>query len=75
MLIAIAAALAVMTGAASAIGMGMAAQNAFDAVSRQPEAAGKINGMLLLTLVIIESTAIYGFVAALMLIGKVTTGA
>jgi F-type H+-transporting ATPase subunit c len=68
---AIAVAMAVLTGAASAIGMGMAAQRAFDAVSRQPEAAGKVNGMLLLTLVIIESTAIYGFVIALMLVGKV----
>jgi F-type H+-transporting ATPase subunit c len=68
---AIAVALAVLTGAASAIGMGMAAQRAFDAVSRQPEAAGKVNSMLLLTLVIIESTAIYGFVTALMLISKV----
>jgi F-type H+-transporting ATPase subunit c len=64
-------ALAVLTGAVSAIAMGMSAQRAFDAVSRQPEAAGKVNGMLLLTLVIIESTAIYGFVAALMLLSKV----
>lgn len=69
--IAIAAALAVLTGAASAIAMGMAAGKAMDAISRQPEAAGKINSMLLLGLVIIESTAIYGFVAALMLIGKI----
>lgn len=70
--IAIAAALAVLTGAASAIGMGMAASKAAEAVSRQPEAAGKINSMLILSLVIIESTAIYGFVTALMLIGKIT---
>ena len=70
-LIAIGAGLAVMTGAASAIGMGIGASKAFEAVSRQPEVAGRINSMLLLTLVIIESTAIYGFVAALMLIGKI----
>jgi F-type H+-transporting ATPase subunit c len=68
---AFAVALAVMTGIASAFSMAMSAQRAFDAVSRQPEAAGRINGMLILTLVIIESTAIYGFVIALMLIGKV----
>jgi F-type H+-transporting ATPase subunit c len=70
--IAIAAALAVLTGAASAIGMGMSASKAAEAISRQPEAAGKINSMLILSLVIIESTAIYGFVTALMLIGKIT---
>jgi F-type H+-transporting ATPase subunit c len=69
--IAIAAALAVLTGAASAIGMGMSASKAAEAISRQPEAAGKINSMLILSLVIIESTAIYGFVTALMLIGKI----
>lgn len=70
--IAIAAALAVLTGAASAIGMGMSASKAAEAISRQPEAAGKINSMLILSLVIIESTAIYGFVTALMLIGKIS---
>lgn len=71
--IAIAAALAVLTGAASALAMGMSASKAADAISRQPEAAGKINSMLILSLVIIESTAIYGFVTALMLIGKITS--
>ncbi len=70
-LLAIGAALAVLTGAASAIAMGLGASKAFEAVSRQPEAAGKINSMLLLTLVIIESTAIYGFVIALMMVGKI----
>ncbi len=70
-LLAIGAALAVLTGAASAIGMGIGSSKAFEAVSRQPEAAGKINSMLLLTLVIIESTAIYGFVIALMMVGKI----
>jgi F-type H+-transporting ATPase subunit c len=70
-IIAIAAAMAALTGAASAIAMGMAASKAAEAVSRQPEASGKINSMLILSLVIIESTAIYGFVTALMLIGKI----
>lgn len=70
-IIALAAALAALTGFGSAIGMGMAASKAVEAVSRQPEASGKINSMLLLSLVIIESTAIYGFVTALMLIGKI----
>jgi F-type H+-transporting ATPase subunit c len=72
-IIAISAAMAVLTGAASAIAMGMSASKAAEAVSRQPEAAGKINAMLLLSLVIIESTAIYGFVTALMLIGQIAS--
>lgn len=70
-LIAIAAALAAFTGFGSAIGMGLAASKAAEAISRQPEASGKINSMLILSLVIIESTAIYGFVTALMLIGQI----
>jgi F-type H+-transporting ATPase subunit c len=69
--IAIAAAMAVLTGAAAGIGMGMATSKACEAVSRQPEASGKINGILLLGLAITESTAIYGFVTALMLIAKI----
>jgi F-type H+-transporting ATPase subunit c len=70
--IAIAAGLAVLTGFGSAIGMGLSASKAMEAISRQPEAAGKINSSLILSLVIIESTAIYGFVTALMLIGKIS---
>jgi F-type H+-transporting ATPase subunit c len=70
-IIAIATAMAVLTGAAAGIGMGLATSKAAEAVSRQPEAAGKINGILLLGLAITESTAIYGFVIALMLLGKI----
>lgn len=68
---AIAAALAVMTGMAAGIGMGIATSKAAEAVSRQPEASGKINGILIIGLAITESTAIYGFVVALMLIAKI----
>ena len=71
-LVAIAAGLAVMTGVGAGIGMGIATSKAAEAVSRQPEASGKINGILILGLAITESTAIYGFVIALMLIGKIT---
>lgn len=70
-LIAIAAAMAVMTGMAAGIGMGLATSKATEAISRQPEASGKINGVLIIGLAITESTAIYGFVVALMLIGKI----
>lgn len=67
-LIAIGAALAVFTGVGAGIGMGLATGKAVEAVSRQPEASGKINSLLLLGLALTESTAIYGFVTALMII-------
>ena len=47
--------------------MGLATGKAVDAVARQPEASGKINSILLLGLALTESTAIYGFVSALIM--------
>ncbi len=70
-LIAIAAGISVLTGLGAGIGMGIATSKAAEAVSRQPEASGKINGVLIIGLAITESTAIYGFVIALMLIGRI----
>lgn len=67
-LVAIGAALAVFTGVGAGIGMGIATSKAVEAVARQPEASGKINTMLLLGLALTESTAIYGFVTALLII-------
>lgn len=67
-LIAIAAALAVMTGIGAGLGMGIATGKATESVARQPEASGKINQILLLGLAIAESTAIYGFVIALLIL-------
>ncbi len=67
-MIAIAAALAVFTGVGAGLGMGFATSKAVDAVARQPEASGKINSLLLLGLALTESTAIYGFVTALVMI-------
>lgn len=67
-LIGIGAGLAVLTGLGAGIGMGIAAGKALEAVGRQPEASGKINSTLLLSLAIIESTAIYGFVISLIMI-------
>jgi F-type H+-transporting ATPase subunit c len=65
---AIGAGLAVLTGVGAGIGMGMAASHAMDAVARQPEASGKINSLLILSLALIESIAIYGFVVALLVV-------
>lgn len=67
-MIAIGAGLAVLTGAGAGIGMGIATGKAAEAVGRQPEASGKINSILLLGLALTESTAIYGFVTALLII-------
>ncbi len=67
-LIAIGAGLAVLTGAGAGLGMGIATGKAVEAVARQPEANGKINALLILGLALTESTAIYGFVTALIMI-------
>lgn len=67
-LIAIGAGMAVLTGAGAGLGMGFATSKAVEAVARQPEASGKINALLILGLALTESTAIYGFVTALVMI-------
>ena len=67
-LIAIGAAIAVFTGAAAGLGMGLATGKAVEAIARQPEASTKVSSALLLGLVLAESTAIYGFVIALIML-------
>ena len=67
-LVAIGAAMAVFTGVGAGIAMGIATSKAVDAVGRQPDASGKINSLLMLGLALTESTAIYGFVVALLII-------
>ena len=67
-LIALAAGLAVFTGAGAGIGIGIAASKAAEAVSRQPEASGKITTTTIIGAALAEATAIYGFVIALLLI-------
>ena len=51
------------------LSMGLATGKAVDSVARQPEASGKIQNLLLLGLALTESTAIYGFVTALLMLG------
>ena len=65
-LIAIGAAVAVLTGAGAGIGIGIATSKA--AVARQPEADGKITKILLLGAALAEATAIYGFVIAFLIL-------
>lgn len=68
MLVAIGAAVAVLTGIGAGLGIGLATGKAVDAIARQPEAESKISKSLLLGCALAEATAIYGFVIALMII-------
>ncbi len=65
---AIGAGLAVMVGIGGGIGIGIATGKASEAVGRQPEASGKINGVFLLGIALAEATAIYGFVVSLLIL-------
>lgn len=67
---ALGAGIAMLTALGAGIGMGFATAKAVEAVSRQPEASGKINSILLLGCALAESTAIYAFVVALILAVK-----
>ena len=67
-LIAIGAAIAVLTGFGAGIGIGHATGKAVEAIARQPEAESKISKSLLLGCALAEATAIYGFVIALLII-------
>ena len=69
-LIAIGVGMAALTGLGAGIGMGFATGKAADAIARQPEASGKINSLLLIGLAFAETTAIYGFVIAILMLGK-----
>ena len=68
MLIAIGAAIAVLTGIGAGIGIGLATSKAVEAIARQPEAESKISKALLLGYALAEATAIYGFVIGLLII-------
>ena len=67
-IIAIGAAVAVLTGIGAGLGISIATGKAVDAIARQPEAEGKISKALLLGCALAEATAIYGFVIALLII-------
>lgn len=67
-LLAIGAGLAALAGGASAIGMGLATSRATEAIARQPEAAGKINSSLMFGLIMMETTAVYALLVAILLI-------
>ena len=68
MLVAIGAAVAVLTGIGAGLGIGLATGKAVDAIARQPEAESKISKSLLLGCALAEATAIYVFVIGLLII-------
>ena len=68
MLVAIGAAVAVLTGIGAGLGIGLATGKAVDAIARQPEAESKISKSLLLGCALAEATAICGFVIGLLII-------
>ncbi len=66
----IGAGIAVFTGVGAAIGEGNVAAKAVEAIGRQPEASGKITITMLIGQAVSETTGLYGFIVALMLLGK-----
>ena len=69
-LAAIGAGIAVFTGIGAGIGIGIATAGFLQAISRQPEATGKMTPMFFVGVALAESTAIYGLVIAILLITK-----
>lgn len=62
---------AVVVGVAAAAGtvaMGIAIGKSAEGISRQPEAAGKINSAMMLGLVFIETLIIYALIVAILII-------
>ncbi|MDX9691999.1 MAG: ATP synthase F0 subunit C [Acholeplasmataceae bacterium] len=64
------AGIAVFTGFGTAIGQGIAAGKAVEAVSRQPEASGKITTTMLIGQAVSETTGLYGLIIAFILISQ-----
>ena len=54
-------------GVGPAIGIGMIASKAMEAIGRNPEAAGKIQTQLILAVAFTEAIAIYALVVALII--------
>ncbi len=66
--IAIAAAVAALVCGVSAVSMSIATSRAVDAIARQPEAAGRVNSSLMFGLIMMETTAVYALLVAILLI-------
>ncbi len=67
-LAAIGAGIAVLTGLGSGIGEGNIAAHAMDSIGRNPEAADVIRKNMILGIALAETTGIYGFAIAFLII-------
>lgn len=67
-MVALAAAIAVLSGLGAGVGIGIATGKAVEAIARQPEAAGDIRTSLILGCALAEATAVYGLVASILII-------
>lgn len=65
---AIGAGIAMTAGWGPAVGEGFAAGKALEAIGRQPEAKSKITSSLILGCALAETTGIYSFIIALILV-------
>jgi F-type H+-transporting ATPase subunit c len=64
----IAAAIAVLTGAFTAIGQGNVGAKAIESIARQPESRGSIQTTMFITLGMAETGGIYGLLIAIILL-------
>jgi F-type H+-transporting ATPase subunit c len=64
----IAAGIAVLSGIGAGLGIGIATGMTNESIARQPEAAGKMQGIFFIGVALAESTAIYGLVVSLLLL-------
>ena len=64
---AIGAGLAMIAGIGPGIGEGYAVGKACEAIGRQPECRGEVTSTMLLGCAVAETTGIYGFIVALLL--------
>ncbi|MBE6831923.1 MAG: F0F1 ATP synthase subunit C [Ruminococcaceae bacterium] len=71
-MIAIAAALAIsLSTLGPAIGQGLVASKALEAMARQPEIAGTLRTSMILAMALLEALTIYGLLIAFMLVAKI----
>ena len=62
------AGIAMIAGLGPGIGQGIAASKGAEGVSRNPDAASKIQSIMVLGIALAETTGIYGLIVALLLI-------
>ena len=71
-LIAIAAAIAIAVSTIfPALGQGMTAKSAMEAIARQPDAANNIRSTLIIALALMEALTIYGLLIAFILSSRI----